>query len=574
MSFVSTDSEHLTNKIGRTVSAMPPRRKTLFGFCLAVFIGGITILLWLTNQSWLVSVPVRGGGYTEGLTGTPRFINPLLASSPVDRDLTTLIYSGLLRSTGGGELIPDLAESYTISSDGLTYSFTLKPDLVWHDGKPVTTDDIVFTVMKTKEPALKSPRRASWEGVEIEKIDDRHVVFKLKQPYTLFLENLTLGLLPAHRWQKITTELFPFTDLNREPIGTGPYQIGAINRGRDDLPLAYTLIPFRRFALGQPKIAKIIIRFYPSEDALFSAWERGEIEAMNAMDPVVARTLEQTGARILTTTLPRVFGIFFNQSQQKLFTRPEVRAALDAAVNRKKIIAEVFRGYGQTLTGPLPPPFTRATKNSAEASPSEILEKAGWKKNIETGKWELPAKKKGDVPLALRFTLTTSDAPELKRVAELVKRDWETLGATVDIKVFEWGALNQTVIRPRDYEALLFGEIVGRNPDLYSFWHSTQRLDPGLNIALYTNVAVDKILDEIKVASTTDRRVSGYQAFDAEIKKDKPAIFLYAPDFLYLIPPRVQAINLGIINTPAERFLGIYNWYIKTDRIWPIFVND
>ncbi len=548
----------------------------IFGLCLTIFIGSVATLLWLTNQSWLVSIPSHGGRYTEGLIGTPRFINPLLASSPVDRDLTALIYSGLLRSSGTDEFIPDLAESYTSSDDGLTYSFTLKPNLVWQDGEPVTADDVIFTVTKAKEPALKSPRRASWEGVEVEKIDDRHIVFKLKQPYALFFENLTLGLLPAHRWQKIATEIFPLADLNWEPIGTGPYQISKIKRDHDGLPLSYTLTPFRHFALGAAKIAKFVLRFYPNEDTLLDAYKRGEIEAMNAIDPAVSRSLEEAGARILTTTLPRVFGIFFNQNQQKLFTRPEVRAALDTAINRDAIIAQVFRGYGEILRGPLPSAALATTDDSATSSASStaILERGGWQKNTETGKWELPGKKKDEPPLPLTFTLTTSDAPELKQVAELVKRDWETFGATVQLKVFEWGALNQAVIRPRDYEALLFGEIVGRHPDLYSFWHSTQRLDPGLNIALYTNITVDKILDEIKVASTTDRHALSYESFRAEIEKDKPAVFLYAPDFLYVVPARVQGINLATINTPAERFLGIYHWHIKTDRVWPIFVNQ
>ena len=563
----------LKDNITRTVSRMPPSRKKLFGVCLVVFLVGISLLLWRTNQAWLVSVPVSGSQYTEGLVSTPRFINPLLASTAVERDLTTLVYSGLLRSSGTGEFIPDLAETYIVSSDSLTYEFTLRPNLVWHDGEPVTADDIIFTIAKAKDPAIRSPRRAGWEGVEVEKIDDRHLVFKLKQPYALFLENLTLGILPAHRWQKITTEGFSSTNLNLEPIGTGPYQISTIKRDGDNLPLIYTLTPFSHFALGEPKIAKVIIRFYPSEETLLSAYKRSEVDAINAIDPLTARALEKNGARVLTTTLPRVFGIFFNQNQQKLFTRPEVRAALDTAVDRKKIVAEVFSNYAKPLTGPLPLTlFPELTSSQATTSPNEILKRAGWQKNITSGKWELPAKKKGEEPLALRFTLTTSDTPELKRVAELVKQSWEALGARVDFKVFELGALNELIIRPRDYEALLFGEIVGRNPDLYSFWHSSQRLDPGLNIALYTNATVDKILDEIKVANTTDRRVSAYQAFDTEIRQDKPSVFLYAPDFLYLVPQQVRGINLGIINTPAERFLGIYKWYIKTDKVWPLFL--
>ena len=341
------------SKIGGVVSALPPKHKMVFGVCLAIFVLSTMILLWQVNESRLVAVPTSGGEYTEGLLGTPRFINPLLVTSPVDRDLTLLIYSGLMRNTPEGKLIPDLAESYTISPDNLTYQFTLRPDLVWHDGEPVTANDIVFTINKAKEPSLNSPRRASLEGIEVEKIDDQHLTFRLKQPYPLFLEAMAIGILPAHRWQKVATEVFSLNALNREPIGTGPYQIERVARDGDDIPLTYTLKAFPRFALGEPKISKLLIHLYQNTEALFSAFTRGEVEAMSAIDPNVAATLEAEGVKILSTTLPRVFGIFFNQNQAHLFTRPEVRKVLNLTVDRSKIISDVFHGYAEPLVGPL-----------------------------------------------------------------------------------------------------------------------------------------------------------------------------------------------------------------------------
>lgn len=561
------------SKIGGLVSVLPPKHKTVFSVCLAIFILSVVVFLWQINQAWLVAVPSSGGEYAEGLVGIPRFINPLLATSAVDRDLTTLIYSGLMRNTSDGKLIPDLALSYTVSPDGLTYQFTLKPNLVWHDGEPVTAGDVIFTINKAQEPSLKSPRRASLEGITMEKIDDQHLTFHLRQPYPLFLENMTLGILPAHRWQKVATEIFSVSELNRTPIGTGPYQLERVVRD-GDTPLTYTFVPFSKFALGEAKISKLIIYLYQNTEALLSAFSRGEIEAMSAIDPLVATTLEAQGVKIISTTLPRVFGLFFNQNQARLFTRPEVRQALNLTVDREKIVAEVFNSYAKPLTGPLLlDPTASTTTKIGTTTASEILKKAGWQKNALTSTWELPTKKKGEQPLTLGFTISTSDAPELKRVAEFLKHDWEAVGVKLDVKIFESGALVESVIRPREYEALLYGEVIGRNLDLYSFWHSTQRLDPGLNIALYANLTVDKILDQIRIASTTEERASGYLALDKEIRQDEPAVFLYAPDFLYVVPDKMVGIDLGTINTPSERFLGIYNWHIKTDRVWPIFIN-
>ena len=175
--------------------------------------------------------------------------------------------------------------------------------------------------------------------------------------------------------------------------------------------------------------------------------------------------------------------------------------------------------------------------------------------------------------ITLSFSISTGDAPELRQVAEELSAAWKKLGAEVQILVFETGDLNQNVIRPRNFDALLFGEVIGRDADLYPFWHSSQRTDPGLNIALYANNRADKLLEDARSASDRETVEEKYKAFVEEINTDVPAVFLYTPSFLYVVPKSVEAIDLGKLTISQDRFLSIRNWYIETDKVWKIFVN-
>ena len=175
--------------------------------------------------------------------------------------------------------------------------------------------------------------------------------------------------------------------------------------------------------------------------------------------------------------------------------------------------------------------------------------------------------------LSLSFSLSTSNTPELKSVAELLQRQWSAAGIPVELKFFDTSDLNQNVIRPRRYDALLFGEIIGRELDLFPFWHSSQRNDPGLNIALYTNINADRYLETARTTSDESKKVEALQAFAEEVTKDTPAVFLYSPDFLYIVPKSVQGVTLGPLTTSGERFVNVHEWYIETERIWPFLAR-
>ena len=566
------------------------RTRTIVVVLIVIFVVSSLATLEHLNQKLMVDRPMSGGQLTEGVLGSPRFINPLLATSDVDRDLVALTYSGLLRLKTDGSFEPDLAKSYDVSPDGLIYTFKLKPGLHWSDGEALTADDIVFTIGSTQDPAIKSSRRASWNGVLVKKIDQGTVQFILKKPFFSFLDNATIGILPEHLWGKVKPEQFSLSNLNVNPVGSGPYVVKNISKDSSGIPVSYQLNPFKKFALGEAKISTLNLRFYGDEKALLAAYNQGEINSASAISSGSAKKLEVGGKRILKSNLPRTFAVFLNQNRSPVLVNKEVRQALDEAVDRQTIVNKILNGYGQPLNGVLPENLNSGanlTYNLDDAK--EILTKAGWtmgaggilekrsviKTTTKKGGKTITSSQSGPAQ-TLSFSLATANIPELKAVATMVASNWTKLGAHVNLEFFEPSDLNQDLIRPRKYETLLFGEVTGRDSDLYPFWHSSQRLDPGLNVSMYTNAKVDKLLEEIRI--TTDggnlnspQLADKYRAIAKEIDNDHPAVFLYSPYFLYAVPTDLKGITIPTITSSADRFARIHEWYFKTDRVWKIF---
>jgi len=559
-----------------TLNKLPVLLKALFLFFLSAFIVSSIVLLYKVDQKISVEVPTEGGTLIEGIIGTPRFINPVLTISDADRDLSYLIYSGLMRSENGN-IVPDLADKYEISADGLCYTFTLKDELRWSDGEPLTSDDVVFTIEKIKNPATKSTRRASWEGVSTEKIDEKTILFCLAKPYAPFLENTTLGILPYHLWKDIMPEQMTLSDFNIKAIGSGPYKIEKISRNSSGIITSYTLIPNENFTLKKPYINKLILKFYPSEKTLIDAYTKGEINSLSAISPKNILGSKKDGSVLKQYFLPRIFAVFFNQDESPLFANEDVRKALNLSIDKDAIINDVLEGFGLAIDGPIPPgsigfkesTTTKKTPEENLARAKDLLEKNGWKMNEEDGVLEKVTKQKTS---RLEFSISTSNVDDLTQTSQLLKKMWEEIGAKVSIKVFEIGDLEQSIIRPRKYESLLFGEIMGRDPDPFAFWHSSQRNDPGLNIANYANITADKLLESARTTFETSEREEKYIKFQDEIEKDLPAVFIFSPHFIYLVPNSVKGVEETSITIPSERFSQIYNWYINTKRVWKIFI--
>ena len=554
------------NKLESIFASFSITEKALFLLAGGILALGTLSVLHKLSDHFTVEIPARGGSLVEGIIGTPRFINPLLATSDADKDLSTLVYSGLLKGTPTGELVPDLALRYSVSDDGLVYSFVIRDDAVFHDGKPLTADDVEFTILKVQDSTLKSPRQVSWDGVTVAKTGTHEISFTLKKPYAPFINNLTIGILPKHIWQNFQSDQFPFSSFNAEPIGSGPYKIVSVSRSSQGIPTSMTLKANRSNALGEPYITNLSLNFYSNDKALKEAILNGSVESGSNLSPATATEIASQ-TRIVEAPLTRIFGIFFNQNNKEILAHKAVRQALSLSIDKQSIIDTVLMGYGSIATEPVPPTSEVSFTQDIERA-QEVLTKDGWKLNASTSEFELKGKS-GTTPLS--FSLSTANVPELVDAAKHIEEDWLSAGIKTDVKIFESSDLNQTIIRPRKYEALLFGMVTGTNPDLYAFWHSSQRNDPGLNVSMYTNAKADKLLETMRQTADTAELAEQYASFAKEIETDSPAVFLWSPNFIYAIPDRIKGVSLGQITSPSDRFLDIEHWYTDTDQIWKVF---
>jgi len=547
---------------------------------IALLVCGIFLLATLAflSTQYSVQTPTTGGTFREGIVGTTRFVNPVLAVTRADKDLTTLLYDGLMKLGTDGVIIPSIAESVTISDDGLTYNVILKQGITFHDEIPLTARDVAFTFTRIQDPLLNSPLRASFDGVSIEEIGEYELNFILPEAYTPFIENLTFGILPEHIWKDAGTEEFPFSQYNSEPIGSGMYKIEKIVRNTSGIPETYVLKANNAYHIVAPKIETIELHFFPTEEKLLEAFKAGIIESVAGINPkrIAELGLDETMYHLERIPLPRTFALFINQNKSPALRDTSARKALSASVNRHELINAILGGYGNPLTSPIPPGFGIVTENESPENigdveiARDILRKGGWKVNAETQIWE----KTIDGTLTpLQFSITTANSNTFNNTAEFLKNQWGALGTDVTVKQFEQSDLTQAIIRPRDYETLLFGTQLGRSLDFYSFWHSSQRNDPGLNVSLYANITTDSILSEMRRKLEPEERQEVLMKFAEELNKETPAIFLYAPELLYIFPNRIVGATFTGVGEPQERFSNVYDWYIQTESIWPIFKN-
>lgn len=562
------------NSMVFALKAFSPLERFSFIGALAIAFVSLFIILFHINSEFLISIPTSGGTLNEGVIGTPRFVNPLLAVTDTDKDLTKLVHRGLMKKDELGEIVPDIATEYTVSDDGLVYTFTIG-DEYFSDKKKITAEDVAFTVKSAQDATLKSNLKVAWSGVIAKAIDEKTISFTLKQAYAPFLENTTIGILPKHVWEKVPYENWIYSQLNtKDAVGAGAYEITSINSNSSGIPTSYTLKAVGGKKAPKTLIDKIVIHFYANEGALISAYKTGTIDTLGGIDPKDALSLESS-ASISYHPLPRVFGLFFNQNTVKFFTESSVRKAIELGVDKNKIVEDVLHGYGKVIEGPVPSidnhenslEYDRA--NSVERAKA-MLEKAGWKLG-DDGIYAKKITKKDKEETRISFEIATNDVPELKQAVTIIKEQLREIGIEAIPKVYETGSLNQDIIRPRKFQALFFGQVISNQSNLYAFWHSSQRNDPGLNISGYANPKTDKILETSLATLGNEKLADLYASFEKEIKADVPAVFIYSPMYIYVTRPNLTGINMGNITSPEDRFYQVTNWYLAMDRVWKIF---
>jgi peptide/nickel transport system substrate-binding protein len=540
-------------ELNRVYRSLSPEKVLAFSILIITSIAFFFAALVVFNKRFLIIKPTYGGNLTEGIIGTPRFINPVLASSEQDKDLTALVFAGITKRDKDGSIVLDMAESVVESEDGLRYTVVLKNTATFHDNEKVTADDVIYTIGIVQNPLIKSPHRVEWEGITVEKESDRQMTFVLKKPFPLFMETLTLGILPKHVWKNLNEDQISLSDFNIHAIGSGPYAIEDITTS-SGIPVTFTLKAHKHYTLGRPYLETITIVTYQNEKNLLRAFMDGDITRVHGISPEKVSTLEVATSSIKTSLLPRTFAIFFNPNKAAPLADKNIRIALQMAIDKQAIVNQVLFNYGTVINTPYP--------FDTDGVPSEY--------NIEKSK-EILLKSKAlkNASSTFEITLATANTEEMKKVAEMIKADWAKIGVVTNISIYEVSDLNQNIIKDRDFQALLFGAITESPSDLYAFWHSSQRTYPGLNISNYVSKELDENLEILRSSRDQEERASAYDAVRKEFADEVPGIFLFAPSLIYITHDKnVSSLPLYSYDN-ASRFMLVENWYRYTDHIWP-----
>ncbi|MEK7611903.1 MAG: peptide ABC transporter substrate-binding protein [Patescibacteria group bacterium] len=548
-------------ELHKTFDTFTERERAIFKGAALVF--SVSLILNSANIFYKSTelAPVEGGIYTEGVVGQPIALNPLIAgANEADKDITKLLFSDLT----------DLMETHTISADNRTWTITLKENLTWSDGNKLTSDDIIFTLETVQDPEAHSPQFATWQGVNAERLSEREVRFILKTPYAFFLDNLSnFQIAPQHIFGSIPSANLRLSDYNLEPVGSGPYKFEEYIKGKDGFITEYKFAVNPNYADRSPLIKEIRIKFFPSYDAAIQGFNRREIDGLGGLRAQDVSEIK-VGYQLKELIVPRYYAVFLNQNTSLQLRDDAVREALALATNRDTIVKDVFEKRAIPVYGPIYPGIEGYESDVADAYPfslekaAELLEKGGWVKGAEGIRTKIVQGSE----LSLSFELVVPDIDFLVETAEILKKDWAEIGVVITPIVLSTQEIAQNAIRTRNYQMLIFGNILKNNPDVFSFWHSTERFRPGLNLSLYENSKVDSILEAIRKNFNPESRITEVKSLQTMITNDIPAVFLFAPNYLYAAPRQLGGFSASAIPTPSDRFEHVSEWYLKTARVF------
>lgn len=501
-----------------------------------------------------------GGEFIEGMIGQPSFINPIAnTQNLIDKSITQLLFSSL----------DDVVAHYQISDDQKTWAMSFHENALWSDGKPVTADDVIYTLEIIQNPSNNHPLHATWKGIVVEKINKDEVRFTLKTPYVFMIDNIKeLRIAPAHIFKSIPVSNIRLSRFNLEPVSNGPFKLDGFDTHKDGFINNYRLVRNEKYFGKKPYIEKIHFKLYSNENELIQALNRREIQAYGdiQVDSLKKIKVDHT---LLTLNLSRYYAIFFNPSVSEALKSRSVRTALDYATDKKTIVSRIFNDRTIIMQGPLPPHIrgydkTIYANTSFDSKKAEmLLEEDGWTKNEKGAK----IKKIGrDRTLSLTFNIIVPETPFLVKTIQLIQKDWESIGVKLNPIILNNNDIHADVIKDRNYDMIIFGNILKKNPDTFSFWHSSERFYPGHNLALFNEAVVDSLLENIRQDSNEETRKEKIKELQKKIHEENPAIFLYSPSYLYIVPEDLKGFQSYIISDPSHRFDTIKEWYLSTER--------
>jgi peptide/nickel transport system substrate-binding protein len=530
---------------------------------LAVLLAGVVILggvvLWIGNP--LSSSDDSQTRYVEAAVGAPSRVNPIFAyESDIDRDLSSLVFSGLTRLDADGTPLPDLAERWDVSQDGLTVTFHLRSGVTWQTGAAFTSADVLFTYGLLHDAALQGdPEQAGlWQSITCSAPDDLTVVCKLPEPYSPFLSYTTIGILPKAILSAVTPQSILNDPFNKAPIGTGPYRLQSL----DDKSAVLTAN--EKFYLGAPHIDEIDLKFFPDMASAAAEVIRKQANGLLAdltIDPQDYQSLRGVDGLTEHVTNESAFTFLYLNNDAPPLNDPDVRSAIERAVDVDSIITSLLGGRGERADTPIAP-GTWAFDPDARL-PGHDVGRA--RQALDAAGWTLP--ENGSVRTRngteLRLSLLTDQDPLRGAVADAIAQQLADVGIAATVVRKPSGDLVRDFLIPRVYQAAIFGWDPGADPDPYPAWHSSQSISGGRNIAGYTSDDADKLVEEARRSNSIADRKDLYKQFQQLFLQDVPSIPLYVPLDSYFVSDRVSNVSPGVLFSPSSRFLDVWNWTVE-----------
>lgn len=515
--------------------------------------------------------PASGGIFYEGVVGAMMRLNPQLALfNPVDQDVTSLLFDGLIQFDTQGLPQPDLANSWGLSKTGDIYNFSLREDVEWHDGEPFTSEDVVFTVSLLQSDDFPYPDdvRAFWQEIEVEALNEHTLQFRLPEPFAPFLDYLTFGIVPEHLLGNIPPADLVDAEFNLNPVGTGQFQFDGLVVEDDEIA-GVSVVQNPNYHGKQPLIEQVVFRYYPDHQALWEAYQAGEVHGIREITPeILAQALEDPTLKLYTSRLPKMSLTLLNLDNPEVsfFQEREVRQALMLGLNRQWIVDQILDGQAVPARGPIFPK-TWAYFQGLEEIPYqpeqavELLREAGYSIPAEGG--NIRTNQDGE-PLA--FTLIYPDQPLHQQIAEAMQEDWGEIGFDVELEPHPYDELIRGQLEPRIYQAALVDLNLTNSPDPdpYPFWHQAQT-SGGQNYSMWNDRQASEYLEQARIVLDITERERLYKNFQVRFMDQLPALPLYYPMYTYGVSAEVNGVRIGPIFDPADRLDTLEEWYFYSE---------
>lgn len=558
------------NFIGRIERLLDVQRFVIGWLFLVVLITILTIFQTVgLNQYYLKLGPVPGGVYNEGMVGTFSNANPIYATGAVDTSLSRLIFAGLFKYDDSDQLVGDLAKGYSLDDTGRVYTVHLKNKLTWHDGKPLTSHDVVFTYNLIKNPDTRSPLFTSWQGIEVSAPDEQTVVFRLPNALTAFPYSLTNGIVPQHILDSVPVSQLRASSFNTtKPVGAGPFAWDALQLGNSVKPgsnnASVSLKAFSGYNGGEPKLKGFVLHVYDNDERVIKAYKQRNIEAIAGLKNV-PEELHNDSSTVVHNFPPTAETMVFFKTNVPILSDVQVRRALVYGADRTAVLSAL--GYSvrpvrsPLLIGQLAYDKTYEQPVYDPTTANQILDKAGWIRGKDGVRV-----KDGQ---RLQFQVLAEDNHDDRVALRTLQISWRGIGVVM-LPALQQTSDFQSSVETHSYSALLYGISVGQDPDVFVYWDSSQadiRSSNRLNFSEYKSTAADTSLESGRTRQDPLIRAVKYKGFLKAWQEDAPALGLYQPTTLYLTRGRVAGLKDHLINTDADRYYSVNEWAVKTGNI-------